>query len=103
MKYRSIYCDLEKEEILLDRCVKNPSTRIMTFQGKPSNTFIPFIRGKINIYLLNRHFFDSKKKTRKKKKASSTARIIGQGINKVWRRGHTLWKWWRKVIKIIEQ
>lgn len=67
MKYRSIYCDLEKEEILLDRCVKNPSTRIMTFQGKRSNTFIPFIRGKINIYLLNRHFFDSKKNKEEKK------------------------------------
>lgn len=70
---------------------------IMTFQEKRSNTFIPFIRGKINIYRLNQHFFDSKKKK------SIEHRIIGQGINKVSRRGHTLWKWWRKVIKIIEQ
>lgn len=56
----------------------------MTFQEKRSNTFIPFIRGKINIYRLNQHFSDSKKKK------SIEHRIIGQGINKVSRRGHTL-------------
>lgn len=54
------YCSWKKE--------KNTSS-ITSFREKRSNTFVPFIRWKINIYLWNQHFFfDPRNKEREKKK-----------------------------------
>lgn len=55
------YCSWKKE--------KNTSS-ITSFREKRSNTFVPFIRGKINIYLWNQHFSNKEREKKKRREHS---------------------------------